>query len=114
MARHHDFLVRLLLAAVRCGLPIAGVVYYGWTAEYVAFWFWLELVMVGLFFAVVTLREWHVGETPQLALKVPIVLVGYQVPAILAGVFMTAGIRGAPAKLSYLASLLADPSLRTG
>lgn len=112
MTRQGDLMVRSVIAAVRAGVPIVGVVRYGWSAEAVAFWFWFELVMVGLFFAVVTLREWH-GNTPQFALKVPVVLVGYQLPAILAGLCMTAGIRGVGDKLAYVATLFADPAVRT-
>src|SRR5205085_8269484 len=106
-----DLPIRVPVALIRAGMPIAGVMRYGWTAEFVAFYFWLELVMVGLFFATVSMRECF-GQR-QFAVKALLFLVGYQVPAIIAGVLLTSGIRHASDKLAYLVSLLANPTLRT-
>ena len=108
----NDWPIRLPLALIRGAVPIVGVMHYYWPAHYVGFYFWIELVMLGLFFSVVTLREWWRDRVPQFALKVPIVLVVWQVPAIITGVCLTLDLKGVPARFAYLLELLHDPSLR--
>jgi hypothetical protein len=112
--RSSDWPIRLPTALIRGGMPIVGAVHYGWSVQSVGFYFWVELVMIGLFLALVVLRDaWATGSRMPFALLAAIVLVGFQLPAIFAGAMLTLGLQGPAAKLAFLGTLLRDETLRS-